>query len=57
MMPVLPDQWYRSYGNEMWGFDGHGLMACRYARINDTRAHERRECGPGVEREDALATR
>ena len=28
-------QWYRSYGNENWQFDGHGLMALRYASIND----------------------
>jgi uncharacterized protein len=29
-------QWYRSYGNEMWEFDPDGLMAKRYASINDT---------------------
>jgi hypothetical protein len=28
-------QWYRSYGNEMWEFDDTGLMARRYASIND----------------------
>lgn len=28
-------QWYRSYGNEMWEFDANGLMAKRYASIND----------------------
>lgn len=28
-------QWYRSYGNEMWEFDENGLMAKRYASIND----------------------
>jgi uncharacterized protein len=28
-------QWYRSYGNEMWEFDEQGLMARRYASIND----------------------
>jgi len=27
--------WYRSYGNENWAFDEHGLMATRYASIND----------------------
>ena len=27
--------WYRSYGNENWQFDEHGLMARRYASIND----------------------
>ncbi len=28
-------QWWRSYGNENWEFDEHGLMALRYASIND----------------------
>ncbi len=28
-------QWYRSYGNEMWEFDERGLMARRFASIND----------------------
>ena len=28
-------QWYRSYGNEMWEFDEEGLMARRFASIND----------------------
>jgi uncharacterized protein len=28
-------QWYRSYGNEMWEFDEHGLMRRREASIND----------------------
>ena len=27
--------WYRSYGNENWEFDEHGLMARRHASIND----------------------
>jgi uncharacterized protein len=27
--------WYRSYGNENWEFDDHGLMHRRYASIND----------------------
>ena len=27
--------WYRSYGNENWEFDEHGLMTKRYASIND----------------------
>jgi nuclear transport factor 2 (NTF2) superfamily protein len=37
-------QWYRSYGNEMWEFDAGGLMARRYASINDApiRSDERR---------------
>ncbi len=28
-------QWWRSYGNEMWEFAPDGLMARRYASIND----------------------
>ncbi len=27
--------WFRSYGNENWEFDEHGLMHTRYAGIND----------------------
>ena len=27
--------WFRSYGNENWEFDEHGLMRFRYASIND----------------------
>jgi uncharacterized protein len=27
--------WFRSYGNENWQFDAHGLMARRHASIND----------------------
>ena len=27
--------WFRSYGNENWQFDNYGLMALRYASIND----------------------
>lgn len=27
--------WFRSYGNENWQFDEHGLMTRRYASIND----------------------
>ena len=27
--------WYRSYGNENWEFDEHGLMRVRHASIND----------------------
>ncbi|WP_262299760.1 nuclear transport factor 2 family protein [Microvirga sesbaniae] len=27
--------WYRSYGNENWEFDEHGLMQRRFACIND----------------------
>lgn len=42
------DQWYRSYGNEMWEFDPEGLMARRYASINDLaiREDERRHFPP-----------
>jgi nuclear transport factor 2 (NTF2) superfamily protein len=28
-------QWFRSYGNEQWEFDEHGLMRRREASIND----------------------
>lgn len=28
-------QWFRSYGNENWAFDGEGLMQQRLASIND----------------------
>jgi uncharacterized protein len=31
----LDGQWFRSYGNENWQFDGNGLMELRYASIND----------------------
>ena len=33
-------QWYRSYGNENWEFSPNGLMAKRYASINDMRITE-----------------
>jgi nuclear transport factor 2 (NTF2) superfamily protein len=41
-------QWWRSYGNENWEFDAHGLMRRREASINDVAiAHdERRLPGP-----------
>ena len=29
------NQWFRSYGNENWDFDDHGLMQRRFASIND----------------------
>ena len=29
------DHWYCSYGNENWEFNGEGLMASRFASIND----------------------
>jgi nuclear transport factor 2 (NTF2) superfamily protein len=28
-------QWFRSYGNENWEFEANGLMARRFASIND----------------------
>ncbi len=34
-------QWWRSYGNELWAFDEHGLMVRREASINDTAIAER----------------
>ena len=33
-------QWWRSYGNELWEFDEHGLMRRREASINDLRIDE-----------------
>ena len=41
-------QWWRSYGNELWGFDDHGLMTRREASINDVAIDEseRRIFGP-----------
>jgi nuclear transport factor 2 (NTF2) superfamily protein len=35
--------WTRSYGNENWAFDAHGLMAERHASVNDVpiRAEDR----------------
>lgn len=41
-------QWWRSYGNELWEFDEHGLMIRREASINDVRIAEadRRIFGP-----------
>ncbi|MFF7096083.1 nuclear transport factor 2 family protein [Streptomyces rubradiris] len=41
-------QWWRSYGNELWEFDAHGLMRRREASINDVAIEEsdRRILGP-----------
>jgi nuclear transport factor 2 (NTF2) superfamily protein len=41
-------QWWRSYGNENWEFDEHGLMRRREASINDVAitAADRRLLGP-----------
>ena len=33
-------QWWRSYGNENWEFDEHGLMRRREASINDVAIDE-----------------
>ena len=42
------NQWYRSYGNELWEFDDMGLMRRREASINDVPITEadRRYFGP-----------
>ncbi len=41
-------QWWRSYGNELWEFDEHGLMVRREASIDDVciEESERRIFGP-----------
>ena len=41
-------QWWRSYGNELWEFDAHGLMTRREASINDLAIEpaQRRIFGP-----------
>ncbi|WP_030345639.1 nuclear transport factor 2 family protein [Streptomyces sp. NRRL S-1022] len=41
-------RWWRSYGNELWEFDEHGLMRRREASINDVPIDEadRRILGP-----------
>ena len=41
-------QWWRSYGNELWEFNEHGLMVRREASINDVAIEEaaRRIFGP-----------
>jgi nuclear transport factor 2 (NTF2) superfamily protein len=48
--------WYRSYGNENWEFDAHGLMVRREASINDLviDESERRIFGPRPEGERDL---
>ena len=47
--------WFRSYGNELWEFDEHGLMRRREASINDTPMEEsdRRIFGPRTEGDDS----
>lgn len=46
--------WFRSYGNENWEFDEHGLMRLRLASINDLpiRESERRYHWPLGRRPD-----
>ena len=46
-------QWWRSYGNELWEFDAHGLMLRREASINDLpiAPEQRRIFGPRGENE------
>ncbi len=46
-------QWWRSYGNELWEFDEHGLMTRREASINDLAIGpaQRRIFGPRPESE------
>ena len=34
-------QWFRAYGNENWEFDENGLMAKRFASINDLPIEEK----------------
>ena len=48
-------QWWRSYGNELWEFDGQGLMRRREASINDLAiaGEDRRIFGPRAEGERA----
>ena len=47
--------WFRSYGNELWEFDGDGYMRRREASINDVAIAEsdRRLFGPRVEGDDS----
>jgi uncharacterized protein len=49
-------RWWRSYGNELWEFDEHGLMRRREASINDVAISEadRRIFGPRPEAERGL---
>ncbi len=46
--------WFRSYGNENWEFDEHGLMRIRHASINDApiQESERRYHWPSGRRPD-----
>ena len=49
-------RWWRSYGNELWEFDDHGLMTRREASINDVAitAADRRILGPRPAAEHGL---
>ncbi|MFI6866919.1 nuclear transport factor 2 family protein [Nocardia sp. NPDC050406] len=49
------NQWYRSYGNELWEFSPEGLMSRREASINDTPIEEaeRRIFGPRGPEDDS----
>ena len=51
----LDGRWWRSYGNENWEFDEHGLMRRREASINDIpiTADERRILGSRPEGDTA----
>ena len=53
---AVSGQWWRSYGNELWEFDEHGLMRRREASINDVAISEseRRIFGPRPEAEHGL---
>jgi nuclear transport factor 2 (NTF2) superfamily protein len=48
-------RWWRSYGNELWEFDEHGLRRRREASIDDVAIEEteRRIFGPRSETESA----
>ena len=47
------DNWFRSYGNELWEFEENGLMRRREASINDVAmtAADRRYFGPRPDHE------
>ena len=49
-------QWWRSYGNENWEFDEHGLMRRREASINDVAIDEseKRLFGPREEGDSSV---
>ena len=49
-------QWWRSYGNELWEFDEHGLMRRREASINDLRIDKSERRIFGSRRDEERAT-